>query len=286
MDDTTEAISVTLEKHGEDSQACERALRELMDQDGPQFVRGAVQMLRSGGDNPGLQSLIPLLAKSSEALRQLLGPDTPEDRAASIELARRLAKIEPDMDTKLLRLLPERDSDPANSISAERVLELLDAVPQSARIVAPLARLIHDPNPRVRAKVTLLMGRLVRSARASEERLTEADHRVRANAIESLWGEKAAWVTDVLWRAAKDPHNRVAGNAMYALYKSQGSDKVAPHISQMASHAKPAFRATAAWVMGQTGDPQFLPALDKLTRDLYALVRKNAATAVRAIGER
>jgi HEAT repeat protein len=286
MDHITEAISLTLEKHAEDSQACERALRNLMDLDGPQFVRGAVQMLRSGGDKPAFQSLIRLLAKSSETIRQWCGPDTPEDRAASIDLARRLAEIEPEIDTKLIHLLPDRDSDPANSISAERVLELLDAIPQSPRIVAPLAQLIRDPNPRVRAKVTLLMGRLVRNARASEERLTEADHRVRANAIESLWGEKAAWVAGVLWRAAKDPHNRVAGNALYALYKSQGSDKVTPHILQMASHAKPAFRATAAWVMGQTGDPLFLPALDKLTRDLYALVRKNAATAVRAISER
>jgi hypothetical protein len=39
----------------------------------------------------------------------------------------------------------------------------------------------------------------------------------------------------------------------------------------------PLFRATAAWVMGQTADPRFLPVLEKLARDLYASVRKNAA---------
>lgn len=286
MDNTTDAIVRTLENYAEDGPACERALREVMSRDGAAFVRVAIRMLRGGHDKPGFQSLIPLLAESSETLAELCNPDNFEDRAESLDLARRLAKIEPQMDTKLLRLLPGRNSDVSDAIPAERVLELLDAVPQSARIVAPLAHLIHHPNPRLRAKVTLLMGRLVRSARALEERLKEADPRVRANAIESLWGERAAWVADVLWRAVKDPNNRVAGNALYGLYRSQGSESVAPFIVQMAAHREPAFRATAAWIMGQTGDPQFLPALEKLACDLYALVRKNAANAVRSIRER
>jgi Vesicle coat complex, various subunits len=52
---------------------------------------------------------------------------------------------------------------------------------------------------------------------------------------------------------------------------------VIPYIFNLAGHEKPLFRATAAWTMGQTKDPQFLPALEKLTHDLYASVRKSAA---------
>jgi hypothetical protein len=54
----------------------------------------------------------------------------------------------------------------------------------------------------------------------------------------------------------------------------------------MATHEKPKFRATAAWTMGQTGDAQFLPVLEKLTHDLYAPVRESAARGIQQIGKR
>jgi HEAT repeat protein len=37
--------------------------------------------------------------------------------------------------------------------------------------------------------------------------------------------------------------------------------------------------------MGRTGDPQFLPALENLTRDLYAAVRKSARKAIAQINK-
>jgi HEAT repeat protein len=37
--------------------------------------------------------------------------------------------------------------------------------------------------------------------------------------------------------------------------------------------------------MGRTGNPQFLPTLENLTRDLYAVVRKNARKAIAQINK-
>jgi HEAT repeat protein len=77
----------------------------------------------------------------------------------------------------------------------------------------------------------------------------------------------------------------VAGNALFGLYELQ-DEKVIPHIIGMAGHLKPLFRSTAAWTMGQTRDPQFLPVLEKLSRDLYASVRKTASKAIERINKR
>ena len=103
-----------------------------------------------------------------------------------------------------------------------------------------------------------------------------------ANAVESLWGASAPSVSEVLLAAANDSNNRVAGNALVGLYRLRDQSAI-PRISRMAADSRPQFRATAAWTMGQTGDPRFLPALEKLTRDLYASVRKNAAKAIALI---
>ena len=115
--------------------------------------------------------------------------------------------------------------------------------------------------------------------------MDESDSRMRANAVEALWGDKTSRAASVLWRAATDVDNRVVGNALFGLYELQDQN-VTPYILTMAGHEKPQFRATAAWTMGQTGDPQFLPALEKLTHDLYAPVRKSAARGVELIGKR
>src|SRR5205823_15021061 len=91
----------------------------------------------------------------------------------------------------------------------------------------------------------------------------------------SLWGGTGPSASGVLWSAVKDTNNRVAGNALLGLYQLRDQN-AAGHIIAMAADPQPLFRATAAWTMGQTSDPRFLPSLEKLARDLYASVRKNA----------
>src|SRR5260370_38526584 len=183
--------------------------------------------------------------------------------------------------------MPGRDGAVSDSKNAaiERILELLEVVSPSARIVSPLAHLMRDPNPRLRAGAALLIGRRVQNSRLAEECLRqERDARVRANAVESQWGASGASAGEMLWSAAKDPNNRVMGNALLGLYRLRDQGALAP-ILNMAADTRPLFRATAAWTMGQTADPRFLPALEKLARDLYASVPNNAAKAIALIPE-
>jgi HEAT repeats len=277
----TEEIRRVMQESENDPSGGERALRALMNRDSDRFVRASLPLLTSDREAPGHQRLVKLLARSDQLISLLCDPAC-FSKEAALELARQMVQFEPQLDTRLVQLLPGREatvSNAENIATIERVLELLEVVSTCARIVPPLAHLMRDPNPRLRAKAALLIGRRVRNSSLAESCLQQEDPRVRANAIESLWGGTAAATASVLWAATKDTNNRVAGNALLGLYQLQDQNIIG-RILAMASDARPLFRATAAWTMGQTSDPRFLPALGRLAHDLYASVRKNASKAM------
>jgi hypothetical protein len=282
----TDRIRLALDTYSEDPAGATHALRGLISEDPREFAQASAALL-SEREKPGFQVLIEVLARSAGAVQQLCDPNL-LDKKSSVALAQRFAAIDPALDSKLVQLLPGRgveDSDPAKIHAAERILELLDAISVSNRVVPMLAQMVQHPNARLRAKVSLLIARWTRNIRAAEDRLDESDSRLRANAVESLWGDKTGRTASLLWRAAKDVDNRVVGNALFGLYELKDQNAVA-HILDMAGHEKPRFRATAAWTMGQTGDPQFLSVLEKLTHDLYAPVRKSAIRGMERIAKR
>ena len=282
----TERIRHALETYSEDPAGATRTLGELIGKDAGGFVRAAALLL-SEEDESEFQILVEVLARSAGTAQRLCDPDL-LDKQSSTDLAQRIAAIDTGLDSKLVRLLTGqgvKGSSPAEAVVAERILELLDVTCASNRVVPMLAHLLRHPNARLRAKASLLIGRWTRNVRTAEDRLEESDSRVRANAIEGLWGDKTSRAATVLWRAVKDVDNRVVGNALFGLYEIRDQNAI-PSILSMAGHEQPKFRATAAWTMGQTGDPQFLPALEKLTHDLYAPVRKSAARGMERIGKR
>ena len=283
----TEEIGLAMQTCAEDPSAGESTLHDLMSLDRERFVRASLPLLRTDRDGPGYQCLVKLLARSDQLMDHLCDPDC-FSKEVAIELARQIVQFEPQLDTRLVQLLPGRNStlsNTSNYATIERVLELLEVVSKSARIVPPLAHLMSDPNPRLRAKAALLIGRRVGNSRLAEGFLQQEDPRVRANAVESLWGDTASSAGSVLRLAAKDANNRVVGNALIGLYQLQDRSAVG-QILAMSVDRSPLFRTTAAWAMGQTSDPRFLPALEKLARDLFASVRKNASKAIEGIRAR
>jgi hypothetical protein len=282
-----EKTRLALEMYSEDPVRSAQTLTGLIGEDPSGFVRAAAGLLNER-DNPGFQMLVQVLAGGGGVAKQLCDPDLLQ-KPSAIELAQKIAAIDPGLDGKLVRLLPGRgvsgSDNREHNLGAERILELLDAISVSNRVVPMVAHLLRHPNARLRAKVSLLIARFTRNVRTAEDRLEESDSRMRANAVEGLWGDKTSRAASVLWRAVSDLDNRVVGNALFGLYELQDQSVIA-HILSMASHGNPKFRATAAWTMGQTGDPQFVQALEKLTHDLYAPVRKSAVRGIERIGKR
>ena len=110
-------------------------------------------------------------------------------------------------------------------------------------------------------------------------RLSESDPRVRANAVESLWGVETPEARTLLNFAASDANNRVVGNALLGLYYL-GDSSVLAEVIKLAGHESALFRATAAWMMGETGDPRFTDALRRMITESDPAVRKRAFAAL------
>ncbi|GIU80227.1 MAG: hypothetical protein KatS3mg005_3465 [Bryobacteraceae bacterium] len=117
----------------------------------------------------------------------------------------------------------------------------------------------------LRSRLALAWGRLSRIAAEGEAWLDDTDSRVRANAVESLWGRSDPQAVELLARKLNDPHHRVAANAAVGLYLAGRPESVSA-LASMARHDDHARRAAAVWAMGRTGDARFLPLLAELRR--------------------
>ena len=124
-----------------------------------------------------------------------------------------------------------------------------------------------------------MIGRGNRSVKWVREKLSDADARIRANAVESLWSVDTEESRDLLQSMLRDPDNRVAGNALLGLYLL-GDSAVIPEMWRRSADASPMFRATCAWVMGETGDPRFSEVVAGMLKDPVKAVRKRAFSAM------
>lgn len=145
-----------------------------------------------------------------------------------------------------------------------------------------LAQAMRHCNPQVRSKAALVMGKEKRDAGWVRARLGDPDARVRANAVEALWGADGADAVEVFRKAAKDEEPRVVLNAVMGLYQARLMESVWM-LLDLAVSEDFRMRRSACWVMGQTKDPRFLMALLGLARDKDASLRAAALQAVAAI---
>jgi HEAT repeat protein len=257
-----------------------------MNTDPDEFFRNSVPLLKCLQEGPGYTYVLVLLVSHGLLLNHLLKEDlfAPEELTA---IARQLSKVDPQFGVKLLKsVLPNADetsTDPASVRTRLRLMEILESVSDGQRILPVMMRLLKDSDAKVRSKAALLAGRGNQSTRVAEECLSAGDARVRANAVESLWDADAAGVRALLWGVLADSDNRVVGNALLGLYRMGEISSIAA-ILKMVGDSRDLFRATAAWVMGQTGDPRFQTSVTSLIRDT-AVVRATAFRALRSLNQ-
>src|SRR5205085_7918741 len=99
--------------------------------------------------------------------------------------------------------------------------------------------------------------------------MTDAEPRVRANIIEGLSEAEfnRTELCDFFLLFVEDPNNRVVANALLRLYRMGSVDVAKSRLMEMARHENGEFRASAAWVMGQTEDCGFHGSLKILRAD-------------------
>jgi HEAT repeat protein len=257
-------------------------IRDLLDNDREMFYATSIEILKTAGDCRGAQYLVALFVASGLLLQALCDPDL--SREDALALGRAARRVDPMVDVAIARSLADSamGSNGVQIGNPARLMDILCEIADAARIMPSLMRLMRHPNAHLRSKAVKLIGRGSLSAKWVMGRLSESDPRVRANAVESLWGVDSPEARSLLSFAANDGDNRVVGNALLGLYYL-GDTSVLADVMKLAIVESTIFRSSAAWVMGEAGDPRFTDTLRRMISDPDAVVRKRVFAALAQI---
>ncbi len=282
FDDIRVALTNLITNFETDAAESRKQIRDLLDNNRELFYATSVEILKASGDSRGGQYLVALMVSTGLLLRALCDPELNRDEA--LRLGRAARRVDPMVEVALARSLADSAAGDGTAHVADpaRLMDILCELADPSRIMPSLMRMMRHPNPNLRSKAVKMIGRGSRSTKWVMGRLSEPDQRVRANAIESLWGMDTPEVRALLKFAASDAGNRVVGNALLGLYYL-GEASILADVINLAAHESPLFRASAAWVMGETGDPRFTDALRRMISEPDPAVRKRAFSALAQI---
>lgn len=255
------------------------AIQGLRASDPLRLALAAVQLIASAKEkSPALEYLAALLTTGSLLTEVLMNQNTLPLEAA-VALAQKVAAFDPRLDVRLVRQVSANATDGIGSIPsavALRLLGLVDAISDCLLLAPNLIQFQRHPSDKVRSKAALMLGRCNWNLNRLENQMASDDGRVRANAVEALWGNVHEKVRTILWSATEDPCRRVALNALVGL--CQAGDRAAyRRLTELADTFDPLTRSGVAWAMGEIGDPEFADALEKLGQDHDAKVREMVA---------
>jgi hypothetical protein len=267
-----------------------RDARRMLEKEPFAFFQSACRILKVSLDRPGAASLLEILWSSDLLLNSLIDPNILAlDKAR--EFAKRWVAFDPTLDAKLLRIgFPAEDDDASlepDLVRPRRTLDIISELPPNRHILLTLAKLLRSSDIGIRSKAALLYSRASNNPDWVRKMLADADERVRANAVEGLWGTKTAAAGLVFKEAALDPEPRVAANALVGLCFCGHTDVDVPAaLESMARGLEPATRASAAYAMGRTNAPSGIATLEALLRDADQNVRSQALQALIRIRRR
>jgi len=255
-----------------------KCLQRLLLDDPRQFLVDALPLLRSAPDTPGFYYVLALLHSKNLILKNLCDPAL-FNKSESIALAKRMSPVEPLFDMTLAKMLLTTEAKPAASeaeqstqnLAGLRLLEIMAETSDRGRSLL-LAQLLNHPNLQVRSKAALLVGKSNKDVKWVSKQMNGADSRVRANALEALWGLESEDCRRVFLNALDDPANRVVGNGILGLYLL-GVPSTIGSILTMIAHPDDGFRKTGIWLMSQTEDLRFLPVLARLMKESSPAIR-------------
>lgn len=216
-----------------------------------------VELLREARDQPGTRQVIAQLM-SRGLLGAVYGAVAESDPGAAGQVMHLASRVDGTVERRLLRA--------EGAGRAQWTDEEAGALAEWLHVLAGVAAAaLAGGDARLRARMALAWGRAAQIGKMGAQWLEDADARVRANAVESLWGRGDGEALEIFRRKLGDSHQRVAANAAVGLYLAGENEAVAA-LHRMASGQDPARRAAAVWAMGRTGDARFLPVLAEMRR--------------------
>ncbi len=211
------------------------------------------------------------LSGGDRYLAVLLDPDLLSSKEAG-----RAAAILRDTDREFFSKLSQRNEQ--NQTSPRLIgqaLSILEDLGDLTLLVPWLRMLTRHRDERIRSKAVKILCKARPNKELIARQLQSEDPRARANAVEAMWNTETPEALDVFHSALHDPNHRVVANALVGLYIHEEQSAIT-RITELGNHPSPAFRAAAAWALGQIRDRRGLPALAALAKDASPQVRKGA----------
>ncbi|MCD6507770.1 HEAT repeat domain-containing protein [Candidatus Poribacteria bacterium] len=202
-----------------------------------------------------------------------------------VELAKSLGKILKKVDDRVV-LDIARSAKGIKGINKEKSVKLLDVlydVADNEGIAPILVNLLSSDDQRIRSKTALILGKLSDNLHFFHNALKDPDPRVRANAVEGLWGLDNPKARDIYLEALGDENNRVRANAAKGLYE-MGDPRGLQVLKEMIDDHDGMMRASSAWVLGEMGDTSMIGKLESMAAgDPAEIARRNAIRAIEKI---
>ena len=262
-----------------------RLMRRLAEEFPGHFLTAAMRHLNSTEQSGALRFLSTVAIRQEAMFSYLTSPEV-SSRERAVNLFRRFLDIDPSFDVKLAERLPNRREsnlcDALDSVRSTRALDILDQTSQGRRLLPILGHLPTYRDNRISAKATLFVGRRVQNPSWTKKQLSHRDPRVRANAVEALWGLETAAAVNLLEDCSDDHNNRVLGNSLLGLH-ILGRGDAERRTLEIASDGEYQFRSTAAWILGKMAGPECLDCLTRMVRDNHPLVRSTALRSLREL---
>ena len=259
-----------------------RRMRELVGLNPDGFLRAAITLLCTEIDRRGCRYLLTLLGTQDMLLLVLSDERLP--LAHAVVAAQIAAEVDPQLHIRITRYLiaTTLDQQSIPESQATRLLDILGEINDSTSLQPFVRQMLLHPSARIRSKLSLLIRRSQSGNRSLTTLLSDADARVRANAVEALWHNANPDICAIVRGALDDTNNRVVGNAILGLYFAGHTSSITAAI-KLTMHSNILFRATAAWAMGKTGDPRFLPLLGRMLADSGGTLRKTVFGSIASI---
>jgi|GEM_PF-1620830 len=254
-------IAAMLESFSEKDAAGKQSLQQMLSSDPAAFSRASLRVLSGPCSPAGARYVVHLLRKENLLIETLADPRVNRDDAvgAAHLIPQVTAPIDADLEKALSSTLLQHNS-LVLAARVLRLLEVLEAASPQPRFYLFQAELMAHADPAVRSRSALLIARSSKNTSLVGKLLLDDDPRVQANAVEALWSFDPEDARPLLTNAARSKTPRVAANAAVGLYRA-GDLASFKLLFGMAGHEDTGRRTSAAWAMGETGDPRFLPFL-------------------------
>jgi hypothetical protein len=248
------------------------------------FLLEGLHVLIDAGDSTGYRFLALLLVNSPKVFQELTNR-WQFSKEEAVKVAKALQRVDQNFDTRLAAMLPDRNHSvrpfAVEGECAERALEILDEISPGRRIVSIMHHLTDHKDPKISSKAVLLIGKRLQNLAWARRVIAEStEPRLRANAIETMWGMTTPEVVGFFHGCLADWDNRVVGNAIVGLHQA-GHSETKTLLAEIATNSNPKLRMTAAWAMGYIGDATLAVLLNSLAKDKCAEVRRAALRSLR-----